>query len=509
MKRTLIVLASFVVSAITPAQNFFTGTQAEGPDNVKIIDTNPTTIHSFKFMEANAGGVNVACGRFNSDLIPDFLITGATNGNGHVIVYDGRSRRAIFDFQAFTGFTGGANVAAGDVNGDGTADILVGGEGMNGPVRVFSGTNLAVLHSFNAFPGFAGGVRVAAGDVNGDGADDVIIGPGPGMAPHISVYNGLNGNTLYNFDAFATTFTGGVRVASGDVDGDGKDDIIVGAGPGGGPNVKVFSGANGSVIDNFFAFPSTYTGGVFVAGGDVNGDGKDDIIVGSGNGGNSVKGFSAVALQVLYDWQPEGPSYTGGFSVAASDKPATLDFGFYINKDSVAGQNSVLGSVFTNMLVGADTTFTLSDNSSLITTPANAVIAVSHSFKNFQITTTAINSTINVTVSARLGAVTQTRPFTLAPLIPTAVAFNPSSVTGGGSSQGRVVVNGVAGPGGRTISIVENSPYVTCPTSVVVPPGGTDVFFPITTTAVPSNQMVPIKAIVSAGQASGIFRVNK
>src|SRR5205823_3911789 len=95
----------------------------------------------------------------------------------------------------------------------------------------------------------------------------------------------------------------GVWVAGGDVDGDGKDDIITGAGAGGGPHVKVFEDGTQNVIQSFFAYAPNFTGGVRVAAGDVNGDGKADIITGAGGGGSAhVKAFNATTLAQLYSF---------------------------------------------------------------------------------------------------------------------------------------------------------------------------------------------------------------
>src|SRR5262249_54069301 len=163
---------------------------------------------------------------------------------------------------------------------------------------------------FFAFdPHFTGGVRVALGDVNGDGQKDIIVAAGFGGGPHVKVIDGTkigqkkadgeiaDSALLDNFFAYAPSFAGGVFVAAGDVNGDGKADVITGAGQGGGPHVKVIDAtklgqvqaggqiADAALLDSFFAYGSHFTGGVRVAAGDVNGDGKADVVTGAGQGG--------------------------------------------------------------------------------------------------------------------------------------------------------------------------------------------------------------------------------
>lgn len=94
------------------------------------------------------------------------------------------------------------------------------------------------------------------------------------------------------------------------------------------------------------------------------------------------------------------------------------------------------------------------------------------------------------------------------PLIPTAVVCTPNPVTGGSTTSCRVVINGVAGPGGRVMAVFDNSAYTSMPSTVTVPPGGTDVTFAINTTPVPATQAVVVTARVSAGEKTGNFRIS-
>ncbi|MEQ1934804.1 MAG: hypothetical protein ABL962_13165 [Fimbriimonadaceae bacterium] len=182
-------------------------------------------------------------------------------------------------------------------------------------------------------------------------------------------------------------------------------------------------------------------------------------------------------------------------------------FTLSLNKSVVAGQNSVLGTI-TSQANPAARVYTTYDNSSLVTTPPTVTLAANTTTKTFQITTLAVNSSINTTIFAKRGAITRSQPLTLAPLIPTALSFTPSQVTGGQSTSCKVVINGVAGPGGRVIAILDNSPNATVPSTVTVPAGATNVTFNITTTAVTSQKIVTVTARVSAGEKTGTFRIN-
>src|SRR5262245_58392528 len=147
---------------------------------------------------------------------------------------------------------------------------------------------------------FRGGVSVAVGDVTGDGVRDVVTAPGMSGGPHVKVFDGQTGQEVAGFMAYNPAFTGGVSVAVGNVNGDGTADIITGAGPGGGPHVRVFSGASGQELIGFMAYNPNFTGGVSVAAGDTNGDGRAEIVTGAmAGGGPHVKVFSGANGQLL------------------------------------------------------------------------------------------------------------------------------------------------------------------------------------------------------------------
>jgi subtilisin-like proprotein convertase family protein len=148
-----------------------------------------------------------------------------------------------------------------------------------------------------------------------------VVGPGAGGAPLVNVYDTVSGKQLFSVIAFELNFTGGVRVAAGDVNGDGIDDIIVVAGPGGGPRVRVFDGLDGRELAGFMAFEPTFTGGLFVTAGDLTGTGVADIVVTPDRGGGPrVRVFEGRTLAPIADFFGiDDPAFRGGARAAIGD----------------------------------------------------------------------------------------------------------------------------------------------------------------------------------------------
>ena len=338
-----------VVAPVTllPLQPQFTA--GTNPNNPAIIATGAgpgssplvrvfdyaTGLEKFRFLayeQGYTGGVRTAVGDVNGDGIPDIIVATGLGGGPRIRVFSGVDGTVLQDFFAYEPtYTGGLSVAAGDVNGDGVADIITGTDMGGGPrVRVFDGKTGAVAQDFFAFDsGQRGGVRVAAADINKDGRADIIAATGAGVPTRVRVFDGATQATLQDFAPFGDAFNGGAFVAGGDYNGDGKQDIIVGADAGGGPRVSVFDGLTATSVASFFAFEPTFTGGVRVAAFDINGTGKSAIVTAAGIGGGSrVTVYSGPGIAVVddffaYDATQNGGVYVGAGSAARKASAST------------------------------------------------------------------------------------------------------------------------------------------------------------------------------------------
>jgi hypothetical protein len=209
-------------------------------------------------------------------------------------------------------------VAVGNVFGNGFADIVTAAASGNPHIKLYFGQAIAdgrfhpdqpdafLFATFFAYGlNFNVGANIAIGDVNGDGYADLITAANTGN-PHVKVYNGqaiANGtfgrnpeaNVLTQFFAYGLNFNVGAFLAVGDTTGDGFADIITGASIGN-PHVKVYDGRaiaggtfspanpDASLLDQFFAYDLQFNVGVTVGAADFDGDGRSEILTGASRG---------------------------------------------------------------------------------------------------------------------------------------------------------------------------------------------------------------------------------
>jgi len=276
---------------------------AEGPGGtglVRVFDF-AGGVERFRFRPFGdfAGGARVTTADVTADGIPDIIVVPGVGGGPVVKVFDGNSGAEVRSFLAFEeSFRNGLRVAAADLNGDFVADLIVTPDTGGGPiVRAFDGRTGAMIANFFALdPSFRGGLRVATGDVNRDGTSDVVVTAGEGGGPRVAVYDGRTlgasepARLANDFFGFAPELRNGFWVSSADVDGDGFADVVMGAGAGGAPRVVVYSGrllAAGDgprEVASFFAGEPADRGGARVVAADLDGDGRAEVTAGAGAG---------------------------------------------------------------------------------------------------------------------------------------------------------------------------------------------------------------------------------
>jgi hypothetical protein len=291
------------ISSAGASVQFAVGSDAGTGATVAAVDSQGRYLWTAQPFPGFAGGVRVATADFTGDGVKDVVVGTGPGRPTQVVVFDGQTQAVLFATQPFEpSFTGGVYVAAGDLTGDGRAELIVTPDQGGGPrVQVYNGNGFGLLADFFGIqdPNFRGGARPAVGDLTGNGLGDLIVAAGVGGGPRVAGYRGesLRPNrepvkVFADFFAFEASLRNGVFIAAGDITGDGRADVVVGGGPGGGPRVTVFGGralTEGRLtpLTNFFAGDGNSRGGVRVAVADLTGNGRAELITGSGEGSGS------------------------------------------------------------------------------------------------------------------------------------------------------------------------------------------------------------------------------
>ena len=315
-------------SSTLSSGGIITGAGNGGGPHVRTFENMVNVISGFPFDPLSETGVRVAAAQLTNDAIADIIVAEGAKLDAQVRFINGADgslmRRVIVPYP---GFGGGVFVAAADLNNDGLDDVITGADSGGGShVRVFSSLpaddNKVLLEFFAYEADFRGGVRVAAGDVDGDGQIEIITTPGPGRAPTVRVFDGTTGELKAEFNNNGNS-TLGLNVSTGDVDGNGDDEIIIGLDAGQLPMVLVYDfidevdNQRFKVIGLSVVYDPEFSGGVRVAASDLNGDGKAEIITGAGiGGGPHIRAIEFATGKIVQDFFAYDANFRGGVYVS-------------------------------------------------------------------------------------------------------------------------------------------------------------------------------------------------
>jgi hypothetical protein len=310
------VLEAAAVGEGFAGQKLIIAANGSQPPYVKIFDTLGNEIYKFLAYNENfTGGVGLAMADFDNNGQLEIITAAGKGGGPHVRVFSSFGQ-VINQFFAYEqNFSGGVNVTSGDLDLDGQTEIITAPlSGYQPEVRVFDQSG-NLKSEFLAFEKtFTGGVNLTTGDINGDGQMEILAAAGPGRAPEVRVFD-QSGKMIYSFLAYPKTFTGGVKIISANLFSDLRTEIVTVPQSGRFTEVKVFTSAGENEIE-WSAWGAGYTGGASLAIADANNDGKPEIILGKASKGDSSVDIYSLTGKLISNFKSFGDNFIGGINLA-------------------------------------------------------------------------------------------------------------------------------------------------------------------------------------------------
>lgn len=184
-------------------------------------------------------------------------------------------------------------------------------------VRTFDATG-KLLGQFNAFDkNFKGGIKITTGDIDGDKEDEIIAVPAGNGGPHVKIFN-KRGRLERSFMALDGKARTGLSVLIADINGDNVQEIIIASAGAFRPLVQIYSGS-GKKLSEFLAYDKNFKGGISLTGFDIDNDESKEIVTAPLNsGGPHVKFFKPNGTMIKDFW-PLPKNYRGGLQITSAD----------------------------------------------------------------------------------------------------------------------------------------------------------------------------------------------
>lgn len=264
-------------------------------------------------------GVNVAVGDVNGDGLNEIVVAAGRNEKPIIKIFNNKLE-LLNEFQAYADkFTKGFNLTVAHLyNAQAAVIITAPNEGGGPHIRIFNDQGILITDFFAFDPNIYSGVNVTAGDINKDGKMEIIAGAGAQSEPKVKIFDN-SGQFIREFMAYDKKVKSGVSVLAFDANADGQADIITAPYMDAAAEVKVFN-PEGVIINKFEAYPKNFIGGINLSSGDIDNDKTAEIFTSPGFGmEDQIKFFAPDGKVKINTGFIIFPGFKGGTSITGAD----------------------------------------------------------------------------------------------------------------------------------------------------------------------------------------------